>query len=234
MEDQSAKEIGSEVLNKKIRDITGDTVILMFSRGKDSIVAFYELKKYWGNIILIHQYLHPNLCFVNDSLKYFEDKFQTKIYNIPHCSLYRMVNENVFQSPQTSDNIEFLGLPNHTYKEYYDSLREDFNCPNAFVATGVRVNDSPLRRLALKNCGYIAKDKREFYPVYDWTNDDIRNCFKENNIEIPIDYKLFGRSFDGVNYKYIKALKENIPNDYKKLKELYPLIGLEILRYETI
>lgn len=224
----------STELNKRIADITGDTVILMFSRGKDSICCYYELKKYFKNIILIHQYLHPNLSFVNDSLKYFEEKFEQTIYNIPHVSLFRMFNEHVFQSPETSDVIESFQLPKHSYNEYYECLREDFNCPDAFTATGITLNDSPLRRMSMKVSGFINKTNKSFYPIFDWTRDDLRKCLKDNNVQLPVDYEMFGRSFDGINYKYCKPLKERFPSDYEKLKELFPLIDLEILRYEQI
>lgn len=224
----------SEELCKKVREITGNTVILMFSCGKDAIGCYYQLKKHFDNIILVYQYLHPDLSFVNESLDYFEKKFGHKIYRVPHVGLFRIINEHIFQSPEHSDVIDFLGIPNHKYEEYYDCLREDFNCENAFVALGVRGNDSPLRRMSIKVSGPIQKHKRSFFPIYDWTNDDLRACFKENNIKLPIDYELFGKSFDGVGYRYIKPIKEHFPEDYEKLKQFFPLIELEILRYEQI
>lgn len=223
----------SEILNAQVRKVSGDTIILMFSAGKESICCYYELKKYWDNVILIYQYIHPDLTFVNETLDYFEKKFGQKIYRMPHVGLYRMVNEYVFMSPDKANLIEYIGLPNYTYKLYYEYLRDDFNCPEAYVATGVRMNDSPTRRMNIKVNGAASIHNKTLYPIYDWDSEDIRSCFREYNIKVPIDYKIFGKSFDGIDYRFIKPLKEHFPADFEKLKELYPLIELEIMRYDN-
>lgn len=78
---------------------TGDTILLAFSRGKDSIAAWISLRdsKLFKRIIPIYLYLVPGLNFEEDDLKYFEDVFQTHIMQLPHPSLYRMMFNNVFQ-----------------------------------------------------------------------------------------------------------------------------------------
>ena len=225
----------SSELNRKIRKLTGDTVILMFSGGKESICYFYELKKYFNNIILVYQYLHPDLTFVNNTLDYFETEFgQRKIYRIPHAGLFRMINDYLFQTPEMTELTEAFDLPNHTYEEYYDCLREDFKCPDAFVATGVRAGDSPTRRMSIVVNGPISKHKRSFFPIFDWSNDDIRASLRENNVRLPVDYEIWGKSFDGIDYRFIRPLKDRFPEDYEKPKEIFPLLDLEILRYEQI
>lgn len=221
-------------LNKKIADISNGNVILMFSAGKESICCYYQLKKYFKKIELVYQYIHPNLEFVNDTLSYFENKFNQKIHRIPHIGLFRMLREYVYCPPSLANINEALGIPAHKYTYYYDCLREDFNMENAFVALGVRENDGPVRRMSIKKNGPLSVSKKSFFPVYDWLHEDIRNCFKENNVKLPVDYEMFGRSFDGLTYNYIKPIKERFPNDFEKLKELFPLLELEILRYEQI
>jgi hypothetical protein len=66
----------SAKLCEEIRRITGDEVILMFSRGKDSICSYYQLKKYFSKIHLVYKYKVPGLQFVAESIAYFEDKFR--------------------------------------------------------------------------------------------------------------------------------------------------------------
>ena len=56
------------------------------------------------------------------------------------------------------------------------------------------------------------------------------NIINENNCKVPIDYKIFGRSFDGLVYRFMLPLKKYFPNDYAKIKEYFPLIDLEIER----
>ena len=39
---------------------------------------------------------------------------------------------------------------------------------------------------------------------------------------------------DGLDYRFIKPLKEKMPDEYERIKKYFPLIDLEILRYEQI
>ena len=82
--------------------------------------------------------------------------------------------------------------------------------------------------------GSVNFKKRHFYPIFDWNIEDLKNCLRDNNVKLPVDYEMWGKSFDGIDYRFIKPLKERFPADYDKLKELFPLLDLEIMRYEQI
>jgi 3'-phosphoadenosine 5'-phosphosulfate sulfotransferase (PAPS reductase)/FAD synthetase len=221
-------------LNKSIVKISGDTVILMFSRGKDSIASYYQLKKFFKTIHLVYKYRVPELKFVEESLKYFEDKFQQKIIQIPHPAFFNQINHFIFQDPNQANFIQYVGLPTHTQKEFDEWLPIDLDCPNAYIASGVRQNDSLMRGMVIRKYGAFNEKAKTFYPVYDWTNDQIRDCLKENDVKLPIDYEIWGKSMDGIDYRFIKPLKERLPEDYKIVKKYFPLIDLEIMRYEQI
>jgi hypothetical protein len=51
-------------------------------------------------------------------------------------------------------------------------------------------------------------------------------------VKLPIDYELFGRSFDGIDYRFAKPLRERLPEDYERIKFWFPLIDVEILSHE--
>jgi len=86
----------------------------------------------------------------------------------------------------------------------------------------------------IRKHGAVNLNKKTFYPIYDWTNEQIRDCINENNIQLPIDYEIWGKSMDGLDYRFIKPLKEKMPDEYERIKKYFPLIDLEILRYEQI
>jgi 3'-phosphoadenosine 5'-phosphosulfate sulfotransferase (PAPS reductase)/FAD synthetase len=224
----------SNNLCERIKALSGEDVILMFSMGKDAIASYYQLNDYFKNIHLVYQYFHPDLKFINESIDYFEQKFGRKIIKIPHVGMYRMINDYIFQSPSNSDIIAQIDLPNHKYEDYYNDLRIDLDCQNAWIALGVRIFDGPMRRMSIGRNGPLSVKKQSFFPIFDWTNEKIRTVLKQNNIKLPVDYEMFGRSFDGLTYSYIKPLRDKFPDDYNRLKEIYPLIDLEILRYEQI
>ena len=64
-----------EALMEETHKRTGDTILLAFSRGKDSIAAWLALRdsKLFKRIIPVYLYLVPGLKFEEESLKYFED-----------------------------------------------------------------------------------------------------------------------------------------------------------------
>ena len=55
---------------------------------------------------------------------------------------------------------------------------------------------------------------------------------KRHGIKLPVDYKLFGRTFDGIDYRFVGPLRKHLPEDFERLRFWFPLIDLEILRRE--
>lgn len=227
--------MSSDELCQRVSDISGGCdVILNFSMGKESIACYYQLKKYFKNVHLIYKYIVPDLTFVNDGLRYFEEKFSEKIHVMPNIGFYKMINGNVFQTPEHLEIIHRIGLPNHTYNDYEILCREDLGLrKDTFIAIGVRASDSPTRAMVVNTYGPVSK-RNTFYPIFDWSYEDLRHCLKSNDIKLPVDYEMFGKSFDGLDYRFIKPIKERYPEDYEKIKFFFPLIDLEILRYDNI
>lgn len=210
-----------------------DTCILAFSTGKDSIAAWLQVRKYFKTIIPYYCYTVPGLSFVEDSLKYYEEFFGTHIYRFEHRSLYRMLNALVFQPPEHYAKLKNMELPGDEYDDAMigELIRQCGKLPGgAYVATGVRMADSPMRRIGLKTHGAINHNQKRFYPVYDWKKADLLAATDEAGVKLPIDYKLFGRTFDGLDYRFLKPIKENFPDDYAKIIEWFPLAELELYR----
>lgn len=221
----------SDYLCEKMAEISKGQVILMFSRGKDSTSAYYQLKKYFKKIHLVYKMRVPGLQFVENSLLYYEEKFGQKIHRIVHPDFFHMINNYTFQTPARAAGIYKIGIPTHTQREYDTLIPVDLGLKDVWIASGVRMADSLIRRHALSKFGVINKKTRFFYPVFDWTNDMVRSCLNKNNITLPIDYELWGRTFDGLKYRFVKHVKERFPEDYEVIKFWFPLIELELKRY---
>lgn len=210
-----------------------DTCILAFSTGKDSIAAWLQLRKYFKVITPYYCYGVPGLSFVEDSLKYYEEFFQTRIYRMEHRGLYRKLNALVFQPPQHYAALKEMELPGDEYDDATigEMIRAAGHLPEAaYVATGVRMADSPMRRIGIKTHGAINHKQKRFYPVYDWKKADLLAAIDEAGVRLPNDYKLFGRTFGGLDYRFLKPIKEHFPDDYAKIIEWFPLAELELYR----
>ena len=115
--------------------------------------------------------------------------------------------------------------------EIGEIIRECKRLPECvYTATGVRMADSPMRRIAMKTHGAINHNAKRFYPVFDWVKADLLREFDASGVRLPVDYKLFGRTFDGIDYRFLKPIKENFPRDYEKIITWFPLAELELFR----
>ena len=213
-----------------------DTAILAFSTGKDSIAAWLQMRKYFKRIVPYYCYVVPRLGFVEDSLKYYEDFFGCHIYRLPHRSFFRFLREGIHQPPYRIPIIEQAQIADET--EWNDDvigqvIRECAKLPEmAYVGTGVRMADSPYRRIAIKRTGAVNHNAKRFFPVYDWCKEDLLRAIDEAGIKLPVDYKMFGRTFDGLDYRFIKPLRDWFPEDYAKLLDWFPFADLDIARHD--
>lgn len=209
-----------------------DTVILAFSTGKDSLAAWLTLREHF-NIVPHYQYSVPGLEFIEESLDYYERFFGTKIIRLPHPRLHRMLNNLIFQTPDRMLVIDQAQLPSHDYADIRTVIVEDKGLPeDTFVADGVRAADSPLRRIAISKHGPITWGSFRFHPIWDLLKADVVRLFTQAKVHLPIDYHWFGRTFDGLDARFLVPLKKYSPRDYQRVLDWYPLGEMEVFRWE--
>jgi 3'-phosphoadenosine 5'-phosphosulfate sulfotransferase (PAPS reductase)/FAD synthetase len=222
---------GKETIDKA-RSICSQTMI-SFSTGKDAIATWLAIRDSFEDVHPYYLYLVPGLEFVEQSLEYYEGFFGKKIKRLPHPSLHRWLNEYAFQAPENLRVIEQAGLPNHDYQDVRQVMIDDLALPKeCLTAVGVRAADSPMRRMAISKHGPISLNLGRYYPIWDWLKQDLVDCFRRHNVRLPIDYKLFGRSFDGIDLRFLLPLKRHLPADYRRVLEWFPLVELEVFRWE--
>lgn len=210
-----------------------DTILLAFSCGKDAIATWLECRKYFPRIVPYCMYLVPDLEFVERSIRYYEDWFGCHIVRVPHPSLYRMLNALVFQPPERAAIIDSLALENFEYLDMQDAIRSHLSLPDTcYTASGVRSADSPQRMLSLRRYGAINHAKRQFFPIWDWRKARLLEEIRGAGVRLPVDYQMFGRSFDGIDYRFLAPIRERFPRDYARILEWFPLADLEIKRRE--
>ncbi|MDX8056688.1 hypothetical protein SK571_45600 [Lentzea sp. BCCO 10_0798] len=208
----------------------GNPVLLGFSRGKDSLAAWLAMREAGITVVPYHLYLVPGLRFIEDSRKFYEDFFQTEILDLPHPTLYRWLNSLLFQPPERAAVIEAAQLPEATYEEMADMLREDLGLAGVWNADGVRAADSPNRRMAMVTHGPKREQLRKVSIVWDWRIADVRDALKRHNCPLPPEYEWFGRSFDGLDFRFLDPIRQHAPEDYQRILDWFPLADLEVFR----
>ena len=213
----------------RVRELT-DSAVLKFSGGKDSLACWLLLRDLFPKIIPIYHYWLPDLEFVETTLKLYEDYFQTPIIRAPHPNFLSYLADGCFQPPHRAKVIQAHALSGADYDEIVEWVCEDEGLEDYWVAVGIKASDSPVRRLAIERNGAWTPSKRLFYPVADMRKDDLVELIKRHNAPVSEDYEVFGRSFDGLQYRYLSKIKDRYPHDYAKIIHWFPLAQAEFMR----
>jgi hypothetical protein len=209
----------------------GRPVLLAFSRGKDSIAAWIALRDAGVEVVPFFLYLIPGLAFEAESLAYFEDTFGTRIARYPHPGLYRWLRSLVFQPPDRWPIILEADLPNLTHEKVNVLVRADHGLPaDTWVADGVRAADSLVRRASLATHGVYRARLGKVSPIWDWNKAETMACIAAAGVDLPVDYEWFGRSFDGLDRRFLGPLREHAPADFARVLEWFPLADLDLFR----
>lgn len=209
----------------------GDRHLLAMSRGKDALAAWCVLLEAGVEVYPVHFSVVPGLAFVAESLAAISAKFGVTVLDLPHRSLFRMLNACVFQPPERVAVIDAWDPKVPEYTELYAHARAHFGLPSsALTASGVRACDSIVRRIAFQKHGAVRQKTQTFYPVWNFNKAQTMMVLKRHGVELPIDYKWFGRSFDGVDHRFLAPLAKYAPADYQRVLEWFPLAELELFR----
>lgn len=222
---------GNETI-ARVRQHQAET-LLAFSTGKDAIACWLAIREHFDAVHPYYLYLVPGLEFVEESLDYYERFFGRKIRRLPHPSLHRWLNSYTFQPPERRAVIKQAALPWHTYADIRKVMVEDLGLqPDMLVADGVRTADSPMRLVAIRKHGPISWAQHRYHPIHDWRKADLIAAFKSAGVRLPADYRMFGRSFDGIDLRFLVPLKRHRPADYRRVLDWFPLAELEVFRWE--
>jgi len=114
-------------------------------------------------------------------------------------------------------------------------VREDYGLQDEMMyATGVRSADSPIRLVSIKTHGPINKRGLKYHPVWDWKKADLLREFERAGVKLAPDYRVFGRTFDGLDIRFLAPMKKHFPRDYQRVLEWFPLADLELFRFERV
>lgn len=227
-----ARKETSEQLCKRIAEKSNGVCIISFSMGKDSIAAYLQAKKHFHTIHLVYYYMIPDLQFQKQSLRYYEQKFGQRILEFPSVHLYTQLNGCMYQTPDRLDTLWDLNIYEANHDEIFAAAKSDLGVPQeTYVGLGVRSSDSLNRRMSIDTYGAENIQRRQFFPIFDWNIADIEQSIKAADVRLPIDYEIWGRSFDGVQMSFLEGVRHHFPEDYKKILEWFPLAEMDFLRY---
>lgn len=233
--DAAGNYLTGPALYEVAREIAGDTLLLAFSRGKDSLAVWLELRDYF-TIIPYYCYMIPGgTSFERESLDYYERFFGVKIYRFLHAQFWKNLNAFLYQPPQRVRRIIEFGIPDYDYADLVTGLAQMRGLDNPYVAFGYRANDSPRRRLLALREGPMGRDAyRYFWPIWDWDLQRVADKLQAAGVALPPDYEYWGWTLTATDYQYAHAIRDHFPDDWERIKFWYPLIEAEMFRHEKV
>lgn len=224
---------GKPLIDEYIRRY-GRVTLQSFSRGKDSIACTLGIRDHL-DIVPVHFVLVPGLEFVEESLDYYERKlFGRHIIRLPHPSFYRWLNNYLFQTVERAEVIAAADLPDISYRDVLAmAKRQERIKSDVLTAIGARAADSAVRQMSVRRHGPFRPSQGAWWAIWDWDKARLIREIQRANISLPIDYRLFGRSFDGLDAQYLVPLKRHCPKDYQRLLEWWPAAEAEVWLYEN-
>ena len=222
---------GAEIAGR-VRKITPQTLI-SFSRGKDSIGVWLSLRDKF-DVYMYSYYVVPGLEFEQEDIARWEKITGRHIVQLPAPGLYRMIKYMTYQPLDRFNFINSCELPEFSH----DDLQEEagkihgMGPEPVWNALGIRAKDSIARRFEVMRSGGINYSRRIYYPICDLGKTELVDMIKKSGIKLPIDYKIWGRSFDGIAARFLVPMKKQLPRDYKRILEFFPLAEAEVFRAE--
>lgn len=236
--DADGTPLDSDALIGYVREHYGETILLSFSGGKNSIALWLHLRAHF-NIIPYFLYWLPGLSFVEEMLAYYEAWFGARILRLPHPLFYNMVRTGAYQEPHVVGTVDWLGLPSFDFADL-DAIVCAYQEPpldpeRTLCAVGFRSADNIDRRNLILQKGAIGTLKRRYYyGIWDWNVEQVAATIKRHGVALPADYRYWGRTIAAFDYQFLKPLKTHFPADFERVKEWFPLIEAELFRYEEV
>ena len=225
----------SAELPEIVRGIAGDRLLLSFS-GRDSLSLWIFLRGEGFDIIPYFCYTVPGLSYDNEMLYYYERYFDTHIIRLPHPRTYELLRVGAWQSPETCGMLGRAGITRFEFADIENYLALQFGLGEDYLsAVGIKAADNLMRLRLIRQMGPIGlKKRRYYYGIWDWKTADIRVCLKENGLKLSASYRHFGSTGDGIDYVFLRYLKDNLPDDFQRVLDVFPLVDVELFRYEQV
>lgn len=208
-------------------------VLLACSLGKDSLAAWCALEKDGIEVVPVYFWTIPNLPLIAENIATIEKVFGVKIHQAPHPRFFRMLSHFVLQPPQRLTSIQYMNIQPLDYEDMWPYIKEDLGLPaDTWVCDGVRACDSIQRRASLTKHGILKQTTHKACVIADWQKCEVMEALEERGIGLPPDYEMFGRSFDGLDERFMRPLKENRPQDFEIIKKWFPFVDADIYRWQ--
>lgn len=213
---------------KKIAEQDDKAILFHSASGKDSIALLDLISPHFKEVVCVFMYVVKDLEHINRYINYAKVKYPNiKFIQIPHFAVFSY-KKNGYLGCKQEDIKKMYNLADLT-----DIVRRQYGIDWVFY--GFKQSDSMNRRLMLKTyeAEAINYEQKKCYPLSYYKNADILAYIEKKGLVKPESYgkaQSSGTNITDINY--LLWLRENFPNDLKKIITEYPLVERSLFEYD--
>lgn len=225
----------SDQLMSVARSIAGNKILLAFS-GRDSLAMWLYLRDAGFEIIPYFCYTVPGLSYDAEMMAYYETQFNTHIIRLPHPRTYELFHARAYLPAHVCAMIGRCGFGRFTFADIEGYLAGQFGLGDDYLcAVGIKAADNLMRLRMIRQMGPIGLKRRHYYfSIWDWKPADVREAIRSKGLLLSRSYLYFGSTGDGIDYKFLVFLRDNLPEDYRRVLDVFPMADIEIYRHEGV
>lgn len=193
-----------------------DTIIVMESLGKDSLVTLDLVYPKFKKVICVFMYFVKDLEHINRWINWCKSRYpKIEFDQVAHWNLSYVLRSGLYCTP--NPKIRLIKL-----KDVCQAMRLKYNCKYVFL--GMKKADGMNRRLMLntfKDNNY--ENQGMVYPLAEWTQKDVLAYMRMHNLPSPVRYSKNASSGVGFNLDCFLWLEKNFPQDLEKIYKVFPL-----------
>lgn len=231
----TANTEATDALCKEIAKKSNGVCFLGFSRGKDSLCAWLNLRRYFKRVIPFHCASWCGMRFAKEYLDYCEYEMQTKILRLMGEDFPTALSLGYYQPLGDYPAIERMPEQNYSKLDVLSRLRLKLHLPRVWCAFGISMNYSIDRRIYCQKTGGMSTINKTFYPCFDWTKDQIIETLQSSGLKLSSEYRYTNRTLGNIpSYTVNKVLREHYPADYVRMLAHYPWAEAKTVREEIL
>ena len=203
-----------------------DSAVVFCSLGKDSLVTLDFIYPQFSRVVCVFMYFVPNLEHIERWVSWVKSRYpKVEFMQVPHWNLSYILRGGLYCVP--NPKVKLIKLA-----DVIKSIKLKTGIDYVFL--GMKKADGMNRRLMLntyKEDEYIHNGN--VYPLANWTQKDVLAYMRQKNLPEPIRYSLKASSGTGFNIDCFLWLRENCPQDLKRIYKVFPMSERILFEYDN-